>query len=77
MPATLEQLTADAMTLPDKSRAVLAQRLIESLPADKVADVGDGYFLTADQIQEVSRRIAPLAAGALLDEGQFFGRLGN
>ena len=58
MPATLEQLTVDAMTLPYKSRATLAQRLIESLPAGEIADVGDGYFVTSGQLEEVRRRIS-------------------
>ena len=75
MPATLEQLTTEAMTLPDKSRAQLAQRLIESLPAGEVLDVGDGYFLTADQAQEIRRRVA--APGAMLSAEQFFARLGS
>ena len=47
MPATLDQLTADAMTLPEKSRAVLAQRLIASLPDGDVSDVGV-YFILHD-----------------------------
>ena len=77
MPATLEQLTDEALTLPDKSRAALAQRLLDSLPPSEVAPVGDGYFLSGAQLAEIRRGTVGGPASEWLSEEEFFARLGR
>jgi putative addiction module component (TIGR02574 family) len=39
MPLTLEQLTAEAMQLPIESRALLADRLVESLDSAEIDEI--------------------------------------
>ena len=39
MPLTLEQLTAEALQLPVESRALLADRLVESLDSAELDDI--------------------------------------
>jgi excinuclease UvrABC ATPase subunit len=39
MPLTLEQLTAEAMRLPVESRALLADKLVESLGSAELDDI--------------------------------------
>ncbi|MDB6149256.1 MAG: hypothetical protein JWQ44_704 [Chthoniobacter sp.] len=75
MPSTLEQLTADALTLPENLRAELAQRLIESLPSSGSSDVGEGYCLAAEQVDEIRRRAATSDIQKLVPAEELFARL--
>lgn len=59
MPATPQQITQDALTLPEPARAELAQTLLQSLDTDE-AEEGVEEAWEA----EVARRFARLQAGA-------------
>jgi len=75
MPATLEQLTSEALSLPEALRAVLAQRILDSLPAPAAVDVGDGYFLTGEQVGEIRRRAESFKGDQGCTAEEFFSRL--
>jgi putative addiction module component (TIGR02574 family) len=73
MPVTLEQLTTDALSLSEQSRAALAQRLLESLRTP--VELGDGYFITAEQADEIRRRAEASRPEELIPAEDFFARL--
>ncbi|MBM3841637.1 MAG: addiction module protein [Verrucomicrobia bacterium] len=57
MPATIEQILEEALALPDDSRLLLAERLVESVNSSTSPD------LEARQLAEVQRRMADVEAG--------------
>lgn len=57
MPATIEQLTHDALTLPETERAHLAQSLLQSLEPSAEEGVEDAWDA------EVSRRLELVRQG--------------
>lgn len=57
MPATIEQILKEALALPDDSRLLLAERLVESVNSSTSPD------LEARQLAEVQRRMADVEAG--------------
>ena len=57
MAATIEQILEEALALPDDSRLLLAERLVESVSSSANPD------LEARQLAEVRRRMADVNAG--------------
>jgi putative addiction module component (TIGR02574 family) len=70
MPLTLEQLTAEAMQLPIESRALLADRLVESLASAELDDIQRLWAAEAmrrrDEIR--SGRVQSIPGEQVLDE---------
>ena len=57
MPLTLEQLTAEAMQLPSESRALLADRLVESLDSAELEDIQRLWTAEAIRRRDEVRRL--------------------
>jgi putative addiction module component (TIGR02574 family) len=70
MALTLEQLTAEAMRLPIESRALLADRLVESLDSPELEDIQQLWTAEAirrrDEIR--SGRIQSIPGEQVMDE---------
>lgn len=60
MPMTIEQLAAEALSLPSESRALLAEQLVESLDASTPAPASHLDKLWAAESQ---RRLAAVRSG--------------
>jgi hypothetical protein len=70
MSLTLEQLTAEAMQLPVEARALLADKLVESLDSTELDDVQRLWAAEAirrrDEIR--SGQVKPISGEQVLDE---------
>ena len=58
VPMTMEELAAEALSLPSESRALLAEQLVESLDASASADRLDELWAV-----EAQRRLAEVRSG--------------
>lgn len=70
MPLTLEQLTAEAMQLPIESRALLADRLVESLASAELDDIQRLWAAEAIRRRDEVRsgRVQSIPGEQVLDE---------
>ena len=70
MPLTLEQLTAEAMQLPIESRALLADRLVESLASAELDDIQRLWAAEAMRRRDEVRsgRVQSIPGEQVLDE---------
>lgn len=70
MPLTLEQLTAEAMQLSIESRALLADRLVESLASAELDDIQRLWAVEAIRRRDEVRsgRVQSIPGEQVLDE---------
>jgi len=70
MPLTLEQLTAEAMQLPIESRALLADKLVESLASAELDDIQRLWAAEAIRRRDEVRsgRVQSIPGEQVLDE---------